>query len=71
MYLNQLWQQIKSLFKGMPLTVTPKNSGDDKKQMLFENQKQMLDTFLSHGAITKEQYNKSLNGLIEKMNIKL
>lgn len=38
---------------------------------LFIQQKQMLDTFLSTGAISKEQYDKSLNGLIEKMNIDL
>ena len=36
---------------------------------LFETQKQTLDTFLSTKAITEEQYNKSLNGLKEKMHI--
>lgn len=40
-----------------------------KNKNLFENQKATLDTFLKTGAITKEQYEKSLNGLKEKMNI--
>lgn len=40
-----------------------------KNKRLFDSQKQTLDTFLSTNAITKEQYEKSLNGLKEKMNI--
>lgn len=42
---------------------------EQEKEMLFKEQKKTLDTFLSTGAITKEQYDISLNGLIEKMNI--
>lgn len=45
------------------------NAPREKLLLLFKNQKELLDTFLSHGAITKEQYNTSLNGLIEKMHI--
>lgn len=41
-----------------------------KNKKLFDSQKETLDTFLSTKAITKEQYEKSLNGLKEKMNIK-
>ncbi len=41
-----------------------------KNKRLFDTQKETLDTFLSTKAITKEQYDKSLNGLKEKMNIK-
>ena len=38
-------------------------------QMLFERQKQTLDSFLERKAISKEQYDVSLNTLIEKMKI--
>lgn len=40
---------------------------DDAKKRLFLQQKELLDTFLSNGAITRAQYEKSLNGLAEKM----
>ena len=43
---------------------------DKDKQKLFDDQKKMLDTFLKTGAIDKAQYEKSLNGLKEKMSIK-
>lgn len=36
-------------------------------QELFLKQKELLDTFLATGAITKEQYDKSLGTLKEKM----
>lgn len=42
---------------------------DEKKIELFYNQKELLDTFLSHGAITKAQYDKSLGCLTEKMGM--
>ena len=42
---------------------------EDKKKQLFLNQKQLLDTFLEHGAISQAQYDKSLGDLIEKMGI--
>lgn len=45
------------------------SSAEDKKKQLFLNQKQLLDTFLEHGAISKEQYDKSLGDLIVKMGI--
>ncbi|MCR4692309.1 MAG: hypothetical protein K5664_00325 [Firmicutes bacterium] len=38
-------------------------------QMLFERQKQTLDSFLERKAISKEQYDISLNTLKEKMKI--
>ncbi|GEM_PF-2939658 len=44
-------------------------SADKKKLDLFYSQKELLDTFLEHQAITQAQYEKSLNGLIEKMGI--
>lgn len=41
----------------------------ENKQKLYESQKKLLDTFLNTGAIDKTQYDKSLNGLKEKMGI--
>ncbi|MER2056884.1 MAG: hypothetical protein ABTB30_16490 [Clostridia bacterium] len=45
------------------------SEAEDKKKQLFLNQKLLLDTFLEHGAISKEQYDKSLGDLIVKMGI--
>ena len=41
----------------------------EKKLELFRRQKELLDTFLSTGAISQAQHDKSLNCLIEKMEI--
>ena len=41
----------------------------EKKLELFRRQKDLLDTFLSTGAISQAQHDKSLNCLIEKMEI--
>lgn len=41
----------------------------DSRIRLFERQKELLDTFLEHGAISKAQYDKSLGDLKEKMGI--
>ena len=41
----------------------------EKKKALFLKQKNLLDTFLEHGAISKAQYEKSLHDLIKKMGI--
>ena len=41
---------------------------DGKKRVdLYNKQKELLDTFLTHGAISREQYEKSLNGLKTKL----
>ena len=45
------------------------SEAEDKKKQLFLNQKQLLDTFLEHGAISQAQYDKSLGDLIAKMGI--
>ena len=44
-------------------------TSEQKKQKLFEKQKNTLDTFLERNAISKAQYDKSLGDLIEKMGI--
>ncbi len=38
-----------------------------KKRQLFLNQKELLDTFLEHHAISRAQYQKSLGDLRLKM----
>ena len=37
------------------------------KRELYENQVQLLKTFLEHGAISQLQYDKSFHDLTEKM----
>ena len=46
-------------------TLTP----EEKKKQLFLKQKNTLDLFLDRNAISKEQYDKSLGDLIDKMGI--
>lgn len=48
---TQIWQSL---------------SPAEKKLELFRRQKELLDTFLSTGAISQAQHDKSLNCLIEK-----
>lgn len=45
------------------------NSSEEKKKELYLRQKELLDTFLSRGAITKAQYEKSLGDLTLKMGM--
>ena len=42
----------------------------EKRHQLYLQQKDTLDTFLAHGAITKAQHDKSLGDLREKMGEK-
>lgn len=42
-------------------------SYEEKNRFLFERQKKTLEEFLERGAISKEQYEKSLHDLTEKM----
>ena len=44
-------------------------TSEQKKQKLFEKQKNTLDMFLERNAISKAQYDKSLGDLIHKMGI--
>ena len=46
-------------------------SPDERKRALFKKQKDLLDTFLSHGAIDRRQYEKSLTCMAEKMGMTL
>ena len=42
-------------------------SYEEKNHQLYLRQKELLDQFLKTGAISKEQYEKSLHDLTEKM----
>jgi hypothetical protein len=42
-------------------------SREQKNHQLYLKQKELLETFLSKGAITKKQFEKSLRDLTEKM----
>ena len=42
---------------------------EEKKKQLFFNQKELLDTFLGNGAITRAQYDKSLGDLRKLMGM--
>ena len=44
-------------------------SDEEKRKQLFLRQRALLDTFLSTGAITRAQYDKSLTDLIRLMRI--
>lgn len=46
-----------------------KLSPEEKKAQLYLSQKALLQTFLSHGAISQAQHDKSLHDLTEKMEI--
>ena len=42
---------------------------DEMNRVLFQKQKELLETFLEKGAISKEQYEESLHDQTEKMGI--
>ena len=42
----------------------------EKKIQLYKKQKNTLDLFLERNAISREQYDKSLHDLTEKMGMK-
>ncbi len=42
-------------------------SSAEKRKKLFIDQKKLLNEFLSHGAITQAQYDKSFGDLMLKM----
>ena len=44
-------------------------SPEQKRVQLFMNQKQTLEVFLEHGAISQAQFDKSLGDLTKKMGM--
>ena len=60
----------------LSLKMSPKSewqdmTHDEQQRALFNKQKDLLDTFLSHGAIDRRQYEKSLTCMAEKMGMEL
>jgi len=53
------------------MTVIQNRNQEEQKKELFLMQKQLLDTFLEHGAISREQYDKSLGDLIVKIGVRM
>ncbi len=49
--------------------ICPAGTPEEKKKQLFEKQKELLDTFLAHHAITKAQYERSLRDMTAKMGM--
>jgi hypothetical protein len=45
-------------------------SPEEKRKLLYERQKILLEQFLEKGAISRAQYEKSLGDLTEKMGYK-
>ena len=41
-------------------------SYEEKNELLYQHQKRVLEMFLKRGAISRQQYEKSLHDLIEK-----
>lgn len=69
-------RRLRTIFLGIE-SIMDVNHHDDtwaglsyveKNHQLFLRQKQMLDTVWKHGAISREQHDKSLHDLAEKMN---
>lgn len=52
---QQMWEQL---------------SHEEKNRQLYLRQKALLETFLEKHAISKEQFEKSLHDLTEKMGFK-
>lgn len=44
-------------------------TSEEKKKQLYIKQKKLLDLFLEKNAISKDQYDKSLGDLTEKMGM--
>jgi len=44
-------------------------NAEEKKRDLYLRQKELLDTFLEHGAISRAKYDKSLGDLTEKIGM--
>ena len=57
--------------KSSPATDWQTMPPDERKRALFYKQKDLLDTFLSKGAIDRRQYEKSLYCMAEKMGMDL
>lgn len=55
--------------KFAPMTDWQGMTHDEQQRALFKKQKDLLDAFLSRGAIDRRQYEKSLTCMAEKMGM--
>ena len=62
---------IELELKHAPSTDWSHMTHDEQQRALFKKQKDLLDEFLSRGAIDHRQYEKSLTCMAEKMGIEL
>ena len=60
---------IELELKHAPSTDWSHMTHDEQQRALFKKQKDMLDEFLSRGAIDHRQYEKSLTCMAEKMGM--
>ena len=60
---------MKNNERGAFVDKLKENTYEQKQIELFLRQKQTLDIFLEHKAITKKQYDKSLGDLRDKMGM--
>ena len=51
------------------MTENEPKTAEQKKRDLYLRQKELLDTLLEHGAISRAQYDKSLGDLTAKMGM--
>ena len=65
------WKMSSTDLKNAPEPDWRSMPPDERKRALFNKQKDLLDTFLSRGAIDRRQYEKSLTCMAEKMGIDL
>ena len=61
--VDQLWNLFRETGDPMGYLLY---KAEQKKQQLYLKQKDLLETFLSHHAISQAQYDKSLHDLMEK-----
>ena len=70
--LQYFLNQMNNLeLKNMSETDWQSMPPEERKRALFNKQKDLLDTFLAHGAIDRRQYEKSLTCMAEKMGFEL
>lgn len=61
--MKEFGSSLEEAFEGEHMIV------EEKKLDLLLRQKELLDTFLEHGAISQAQYDKSLGDLTMKMGM--
>ena len=59
--MNREWDASEEIRRYNQMTA------EEKKRDLFDRQKETLDLFLEHGAISRAQYEKSLRDLKARM----